>query len=87
MATMILNHKVSDFKAWKKHYDADAERREKAKLKEIYVGTSADDANNVYIIFQTSNAAAFEKMITDPELKAVMKQAGVVGQSKVTRLR
>ena len=87
MATIILNHKVSDFKAWKKIYDADTARREKAKLKEIYVGTAADDVNNVYIIFQTTSLAAFEKMITDPELKAVMKEGGVIGQPKFTRLR
>ena len=87
MATIILSHKVSDFKAWKKHYDGDKLRREKAKLKEIYVGTKADDPNNVYIIFQTSSASAFEKMVKDPELKAVMKKAGVVGQPKVTMLK
>jgi hypothetical protein len=87
MATIILSHKVSDYKAWKKHYDADASRREKAKLKEIHVGPKADDPNNVYIIFQTSNAAAFEKMVKDPELKAVMKKAGVIGQPKVTMLK
>jgi len=87
MVTIILNHKVSDYKAWKKRYDADAPRREKAKLKEVYVGPNAEDPNNVYIIFQTSNAAAFEKMVKDPELKAVMKEAGVVGQPKVTMLK
>jgi hypothetical protein len=87
MATIILSHKVSDYKAWKKHYDADSLRREKAKLKEVYVGSKADDPNNVYIIFQTSSASAFEKMVKDPELKAVMKKAGVVGQPKVTMLK
>ena len=87
MATIILSHKVSDFKAWKKHYDGDKLRREKAKLKEIYIGTKADDPNNVYIIFQTSNASAFEKMVKDPELNAVMKKAGVIGQPKVTMLK
>jgi hypothetical protein len=87
MATIILSHKVSDYKAWKKHYDNDAARREKAKLKEIYVGTKTDDANNVYIIFQTSSTSAFEKMVKDPELKAVMKQAGVIGQPKFTMLK
>ena len=87
MATIILTHKVSDFKAWKKHYDGDKLRREKAKLKEIYVGTKADDPNNVYIIFQTSSTSAFEKMVKDPELNAVMKKAGVIGQPKVTMLK
>jgi hypothetical protein len=87
MATIILSHKVSDYKAWKKHYDADVTRREKAKLKEIHVGPKADDPNNVYIIFQTSSTSAFEKMVKDPELKAVMKKAGVIGQPKVTMLK
>jgi hypothetical protein len=80
MATIILSHKVSDFKAWKKHYDGDAPRREKAKLKEIHVGARTDNPNHVYIIFQTSNVATFEKMFKDPELKVIMKKAGVTSR-------
>ncbi len=87
MATIILNHKVRDYKAWKKTYDADTARREKAKLKEIFVGAKDDDANNVYIIFQTTNMAVFEKMVKDPELNDVMKKAGVIGKPKITILK
>jgi len=87
MATIILSHKVSDFKAWKKHYDGDRQRREKAKLKEIYVGTKADDANHAYMIWETKSVATFEKMLKDPELKVIMKKAGFVGQPKVSMLK
>jgi len=86
MTTIILNHKVSDYKSWRKHYDADMPRRKGAGLKEIHVGTKAKEPNNVYIVFQTSNPSAFEKMAKDPALKEVMKKAGVLGEPEITIL-
>ncbi len=86
MATIILNHRVNDFKEWKKHYDADAPRRKNAGLKELSVGTKSGDPHQVYMIWQSSNPAALDKMMKDPELKATMKKAGVISEPEVLLL-
>ncbi len=86
MKTIILHHIVKDYKEWKKHYEADAPRRTNAGLKEIAVGTQTGDEQQVYIIWQSKNPAALEKMINDPDLKAVMKKAGVLGEPEVILL-
>ncbi len=83
MQTVILSHRVNDYNHWKKYYDADRERRTNAGLKELAVGRRTDDRQNVYMIYQTSNAAEAQKMMDDPNLKAVMKEAGVISEPNV----
>jgi hypothetical protein len=78
MATIILNHKVAEYKSWKVYYDNDRSRRQKAGLRELKVGGKTDDPNHVYMIFETEDPESFRKMANDPELAEVMKKAGVV---------
>jgi hypothetical protein len=83
MKTVILSHKVNDYKEWKKHYDADTPRRTRAGLKQLAVGTKSDDKQDVYMIFQTSDVSVAEKMMNDPDMKATMKKAGVISEPRV----
>jgi glycine betaine/choline ABC-type transport system substrate-binding protein len=83
MKTVILSHKVKDYKEWKKHFDADTPRRTKAGLNQLAVGTKSDDKHEVYMIFQTSDVVKAQKMMEDPELKATMQKAGVISEPKV----
>jgi len=43
MPTLIINHKVKDYKVWKPLYDADKARRVAAVLTDLAVGVSDDD--------------------------------------------
>ena len=83
MAIIILNHDVKDFASWKQHYDADADRRIKAGFKEVAVGTKSDNPNTAYIIWE-GDPAPLEKMLTDPELKEKMEEAGVISPPEFT---
>lgn len=83
MATIIVNHKVRDFEAWKPYFDADRQRRESFGLKDVTVGRDRDDRSNVYIIFQSSDPSRAEKMFDDPGLEKVMKEAGVISKPGV----
>ena len=38
MATVIVNHRVSDYSTWKKGFDSDKETRDAGGLTEIAVG-------------------------------------------------
>jgi hypothetical protein len=86
MKTVILSHRVNDFKEWKKHYDADAARRNKAGLTELAVGTKSDDKHDVYMVWQTNNPNVMNQMLNDQDLKDAMKKAGVISEPKVIML-
>ncbi len=83
MATIILNHKVTDYNQWKPYYDADIKRRESAGLKEIKVGRKAGDPNTVYMIWEVKDIEGVNSMVGDPELQEVMKKAGVISPPEI----
>lgn len=83
MATIILSHDVKDFEVWKPVYIADAPRRKAAGLKEVAVGTKAGNPNKVFMIWE-GDPGAVEKMLHDPSLEEVMKNAGVVSMPELT---
>jgi hypothetical protein len=78
MATVILSHRVNDFNTWKPFYEADKPRRDAAGLTEIAVGRKSDDPGLVYMIWDAKDTSSLQKMISDPELAKVMKEAGVI---------
>jgi hypothetical protein len=87
MATIILNHKVADFKSWLPFYEADLPRRKAAGLKDVKVGTRTDNPNHVYLIFETEDPESFKKMSQDPGLAEIMKKAGVISEPEIVILK
>ena len=83
MATIILSHDVENFDSWKPYYEADSSRREEAGFKELAVGTQSDDPKKVFMIWQ-GDPVKVEKMLQDPELAELMKEAGVTSVPEVT---
>ena len=80
MSTVILSHKVKDYAKWRPFFDADLKRRKGAGFKSEKVFRAADDPNHVYIVAEVSDPKIFSSMVNDPELAAIMKEAGVVSQ-------
>jgi len=78
MATVVLSHRVKDFDFWKPIYEADKPRRDAAGLTEIAVGRKSGDTGLVYMIWETKDVTAFQKMVSDPDLKKTMENAGVI---------
>jgi len=78
MATVILSHRVNDFNTWKPFYEADKPRRDATGINEIAVGQKSGDPGLVYMIWDVKDPAALQKMVSDPELAKVMKEAGVI---------
>lgn len=77
-----MSHDVADFAAWKPIYKADAPRRNGAGMKEVAVGTQADNPKKVFMIFE-GDASAVQPMLSDPDLAAKMKEAGVTSAPEV----
>jgi hypothetical protein len=86
MAIVIATHKVKDFSTWKPFFDADARRRKEMRIKELKQGRKADDPNQVYFIWEIEDPAKLEAGLHDPELRAIMEKAGVIGDLNITVL-
>lgn len=79
MATIILTHEVKNFSEWKKGFDAGEPLRKQAGLKINGVYTSVDNPNHVTVITESPSVEAANGFLTNPDLKAAMEQAGVIG--------
>jgi heme-degrading monooxygenase HmoA len=86
MATMLVQHKVKDFAAWKKVFDSvDAVRRASGELS-TQVFRDASDPNKVTVLNKWDSLANAQKFAHSPELKSAMEKAGVDGPPTVTFL-
>ena len=79
MASMLIQHKVKDFAAWKKVFDASAGLRTSNGELSAQVYRDASDPNKVTTINKWNSLANDQKFAQSPELKAAMEKAGVDG--------
>ncbi len=86
MPFVLISHKVADFDNWKPVYDSDQERRESLNIQEVDLFRSAEDPNDVHILFEIPSADTLEQMMGDPTMAEKMKEAGVLSQPTVTLL-
>jgi hypothetical protein len=83
MGLLIVRHKVKDFAAWKKAFDGHANAQKDAGLTQPRLFRSADDHNEVVILFDMKDVAAAKKLAGSEDLKSTMKSAGVVDQPTI----
>ena len=62
MAFMLVRSKVRDFNTWKPAYDAHQAVRSDAGLTEKYLLRSADDANEIVILFEVAGSQSSENV-------------------------
>ncbi len=80
MATVITTHKVRSYEEWRPYFDADSERRSSVGMTNETVYRSANDPNEVTIMWETDNPSVLDQMMSDPELKNKMEEAGVISE-------
>ena len=77
MMHMLIRHKVADFAKWKPVYDAHSPSRQKAGLKEEYLLRSADDPNEVILLFSAEDLDKAKAFTASDDLRQAMQKAGV----------
>lgn len=82
MAFYIVNHKVEDFKKWKKVYDEFESTRIKHRVLEHYALQSVDDSNHVLVVGEGS-LDSIKKYLDSEELKAGMAAAGIASAPEI----
>lgn len=72
-------HKVKDWAAWKKVYDADKQNRMDAGLTGRVLSHSVDDTHEVFMVFGVSDMVKAKAFLASKTLKEKMEQGGVEG--------
>ena len=86
MASMLIQHKVKDFGAWKKVYDSVAGMRKSNGELSDQIFHDASDPNKLTLLFKWDSMANAQKWAQSPDLRAAMEKAGVDGPPSVSFL-
>lgn len=80
---MLVRHRVKDFATWKPVYDGHAPKRREAGLTDRLVLRSAEDPNNVFVLFEAQDLGRARAFGTSTDLRDTMMKAGVMEQPDV----
>ena len=84
MTSMLIQHNVVDFAAWKKLFDSKIDLRKSYGELSTQIFRDTSDLNKLTVINKWDSLANAQKFANSPELKAAMEKAGVVGHPTVT---
>lgn len=76
---VLINHKVKDWDAWLKVFDADKPNRLAAGLQDRALGYGVGDNHSVTIALAVSDMKKADDFSKSPELKKKMEEGGVEG--------
>ena len=83
MGAMIVRHSVHDYEAWRPVYDGHEAARTAAGLSNGRVFRSAEDPNDILILFDMADRRRAEEFGRSDDLREAMQRAGVVGQPEI----
>jgi quinol monooxygenase YgiN len=83
MATFIVHHTVEDYAKWKPFFDQDSAARKAAGSKGGILYRSADNPNELFILWDWEDLASARKFAESPDLREIMQKAGVVGRPDI----
>ncbi len=84
---VIVKHKVKDYDAWRKAFDAESDMKDKGGVVMAHVFQSPSDPTDVTVIARFKDEASAKAFTSSPELKAAMEKSGVVGEPQITILK
>ena len=76
MVKVIMNFEGEEWDRWHAAFLANSKMREENNIKEIYVGHELQNKNKVHVIYDTPAPDTIQKMMQNPEVQKVMKDAG-----------
>ena len=79
MATLFVRHTVSDYKAWRKAYDAFGPVQKEKGVRAEAVYQAADNPNDVTVTHEFASTKEAQVFVASEDVKKAMLSAGVVG--------
>lgn len=86
MASMLIQHHVKNYTAWKQVYDSVAGLRHSSGELTDQIYHDSSDPNKLVLLFKWDSLANAQKFAQSAELKAAMEKAGVDAPPVVTFL-
>jgi len=86
MATMLIQHQIKDYPAWRRVFDSSSDLRTSYGELGSQVYRDASDPNSITVLNTWDTLENAQKFVQSPELKAAMEKAGVVGRPNITFL-
>jgi hypothetical protein len=83
MGLLIIRHKVKDYGTWRPAFDRHAAVQQAAGLTNPRLFRSADDRNEIVIIFETKDTKSAKDFASSCDLKETMAKAGVANSPTV----
>ena len=77
MGMLIVRHKVKDYAKWRPMFDAHVQKQKAAGLSHPRVMRSADDKNELVIMFDDMDTKKAREFAASEDLKETMMKAGV----------
>ena len=78
MGTLIIRSKVRDYATWRSVFDSRESERAAAGLTNARVFRSADDMNEVVVVFDSKDTKMAKDFAASPDLKEAMMKSGVI---------
>jgi hypothetical protein len=83
MVNVILSHEVQDFSQWKKTFNEGEHLRSQSGVITTGVYSSVDNSNHVTVTTEFPSLEAVHGFLANPELKANMEKAGIIGKPDI----
>ncbi len=84
LPAFLLKHRVADFDSWLQGYDGAAELQKSKGIIGHAANRSIDDPSMAIIYHQAESFDTLRAFLSDPDLQAAMKAAGVTSEPEVT---
>jgi len=78
MGMLIVRHKVKDYAKWRPVFDGHVAKQKAAGLSHPRVLRSADDKNEIVVIFDDMDTKKAKAFASSADLKETMMKSGVV---------
>ena len=77
-AAVMIQYRIADFDAWKAVFDGAEEKRAASGFVGSHINRGEDDPNELAIYLAVADVDAAQAYMDDPELRALMQQAGAL---------
>jgi hypothetical protein len=77
MTTVLINHRVADYDAWRPHFDRAMEAEWTSHIRSYQVLRGQDDPNLVVVVQTLDSREVAEAFANNPALRQAMGGAGV----------
>ena len=86
MLHVLARHKVEDYSAWKRTFDAAADLRRKSGEQSFLILHPNGDPNDLVLLFEWDTAVNARKFMESKELRQAMQESGVIGTPAIELL-